>query len=366
MLYGFIKQVYEHDPSLARIMQESTLEISNLKEHFVYLLCSTPLEEWSIQRLIDLATKQEISAFQFKIIAYGRTHESMSDNELSELLDRIISMEQGIYAAIEILSMRFFRDKKSTYQSTATIFSAGRKIIRKAVATGSLRDLRSHSLKSIANYCLESSVPQNEISDILCLIKKGIEEYRISSKDIEPIMVVLLKNFPEMVLENVLFDDNQLSEYSSIYQKFFNPYDGVSLNIVSAQRLLDWCDNDQVKVRQLAELLNVYTPIEEPLFPTVDKRPVELSSHIQALFHIAHDKEKIVEIMYDKIMPTHWSNSLADVLESRAKAFSELSNHASVEVQKLIEEKLVLVNQRIQKEREREALDHNQREQRFE
>ena len=179
-------------------------------------------------------------------------------------------------------------------------------------------------------------------------------------------MVVLLKHFPEMVLENILFDNHQLSESSSIYQQFFNPYDGVSLNIVSAQRLLDWCDNDQVKVRQLAKLLNVYTPIEEPLFPTVDKRPVELSSHIKALFHISHDKEKIVEIIYDEIMPSGWSGSLADVLETRAKAFSELSNHASVEIQKLIEEKLALVNQWIQKEREREAQEHNQCEQRFE
>lgn len=366
VLYGFIKQVYEKDPILARIMQESTLEISNLKEHFVFLLCSTPLEEWSIQKLIDLATKREIGGSQFEMIAYGRTHEAISDNELSELLDRIISMEQGIYVAIEILSMRFYIDKNSSYQPTSTILSAGRNAIRKAVSLGNLRNLRSHSLKSIANYCLDSSAPQNEISDILYLIKEGIEEYRISNKDIEPIMVVLLKNFPEIVLENILFDNNQLSESSLIYQQFFNHYDGVSLNIVSAQRLLEWCNNDQVKVHQLAKLLNVYTPIEEPLFPTVDKRPVELSSHIKALFHIAHDKEKIVEIIYDEIMPSGWSGSLADVLESRAKAFSELSNHASVEIQKLMEEKLALVNQWIQKEREREAQEHNQREQRFE
>lgn len=366
VLYGFIKQVYEHDPSLARIMQESILEISNLKEHFVFLLCSTPLEEWSIQKLIDLATKQEINASQFKIIAYGRTHEAISDNELSELLDRIISMEQGIYAAIEILSMRFFRDKKSTYQSTAAIFSAGRKVIRKAVATGSLRDLRSHSLKSIANHCLELSAPQNEISDILGLIKEGIEEHRISSKDIEPLMVVLLKNFPEMVLETILLDNNQLSEHDSIYRQFFNHYGGVPLNIVPAQRLLNWCNSDQAKIQQVAKLLDIYTPIEEPLFPTVDKRPVELSGHIKAIFHTANNKDKIVEIIYDKIRPNSWSDSLADVLESRAEAFSELSSHASVEIQKLIEKKLALVNQWIQKEREREAQEHNQREQRFE
>lgn len=366
VLHGFIKQVYEQDSSLARIMQESTLEISNLKEHFVFLLCSTPLAEWSIQKLIDLVTKQEINASQFEMIAYGRTHEAISDNELSELLDRIISMEQGIYAAIEILSMRFYIDKNSSYQPTSTILSAGRNAIKKAVSLGSLRNLRSHSLKSIANYCLESSVPQNEISDILYLIKKGIEEHRISSKDIEPLMVVLLKNFPEMVLETILFDNNQLSENDLMYWQFFDQYDGVSLNIVPAQRLLDWCNNDQAKIQQVANLLDIYTPIEEPLFPTVDKRPVELSGHIKAIFHTAKNKDKIVEIIYDEIMPSGWSGSLADVLETRAKAFSELSNHASVEIQKLIEEKLALVNQWIQKEREREAQEHNQREQRFE
>ena len=366
VLYGFIKQVYEQDPNLARIMQESTLETSNLKEHFVYLLCSTPLEEWSIQKLIDLATKQKIDASQFKIIAYGRTHEAISDNELSELLDKIISMEKGIYAAIEILSMRFYIDKNSSYQPTSTILSAGRNAIRKAVSLGNLRDLRSHSLKSIANYCLESSAPQNEISDILYLIKKGIKDYHISSKDIEPFMVVLLKNFSELVLETILSDSNQLSKHDSIYRQFFNHYGGVSLNIVPAQRLLNWCNNDKAKIQQVANLLDIYTPIEEPLFPTVDKRPVELSGHIKAFFYTAKNKDKIVEIMYDKIRPNSWSDSLADVLESRAKAFSELSNHASIEIQKLIEEKLALVNRWIQKEREREAQEHNQREQRFE
>lgn len=179
-------------------------------------------------------------------------------------------------------------------------------------------------------------------------------------------MVVLLKNFPEMVLETILFDNNQLSENDLMYWQFFDQYDGVSLNIVPAQRLLDWCNNDQAKIQQVANLLDIYTPIEEPLFPTVDKRPVELSGHIKAIFHTAKNKDKIVEIIYDEIMPSGWSGSLADVLETRAKAFSELSNHASVEIQKLIEEKLALVNQWIQKEREREAQEHNQREQRFE
>lgn len=366
VLYGFIKQVYENDPNLARIMLEHTLEVNKLKEHFVYLLCSTPLENWSIQKLIDLATKQEISAFHFKNIINGRTHEVINDDDLSKLLTRLINMEQGVDVAIEILGIRFSVDEGSDYQPTATILSAGRNVIKKAIGLNSLKNLHTYSLENTANYCLDSSALQDEISDILGLIKEGIEEYRISSKDIEPIMVVLLKHFPELVLETILSNDNQLSEHDSIYQQFFNHYNGVSLNIVPAQRLLDWCNNDQAKVQQVAKLLNIYTPIEEPIFPTVDKRPVELSGHIKAFFYTAKDKGDIVEIIYDNIMPSRWSDSLADVLESRAKAFSELSNHASVEAQKLIEKKLALVNQWIQKEREREAQDHNQREQRFE
>jgi hypothetical protein len=91
-----------------------------------------------------------------------------------------------------------------------------------------------------------------------------------------------------------------------------------------------------------------------------------LSGHIKSLLTVAQDKPAIVEIIFDGIHPGSWSGSLADIFEIRSKAFAELLHHSDPEVRKFAKTKLAVLEQRIIKEREREAAQHNEREQRFE
>ena len=69
LLSGFINEVHRDSPHLAREMQERILEEPKLKEHFVLLLCSAPIEPWGTKQLIDLARKGALDAWRFSHIS---------------------------------------------------------------------------------------------------------------------------------------------------------------------------------------------------------------------------------------------------------------------------------------------------------
>jgi hypothetical protein len=93
---------------------------------------------------------------------------------------------------------------------------------------------------------------------------------------------------------------------------------------------------------------------------------VVLSEHIKSILGAAKDKLTIVEIIFKDVWPSGWSGSLADILEARSKAFAELVEYPNPEVRTLARAKLAILEKSIRKEREREAEEHNEREQRFE
>ena len=81
---------------------------------------------------------------------------------------------------------------------------------------------------------------------------------------------------------------------------------------------------------------------------------------------MAEDKAAIVKIIFKN---TYFYGSLrlrAYILEERSKAVAELLNHPSFEVQKITRDKLIELGEKIKYERELEAKENSQREQKFE
>ena len=66
-----------------------------LKQYFVDILSATPIAPWGTKKLIELAKSGELEAWRFQQISYGRVHESISDDDLSELLAALNDFEKA-------------------------------------------------------------------------------------------------------------------------------------------------------------------------------------------------------------------------------------------------------------------------------
>lgn len=371
LFFGFIKASHEKEPKLARKLLEEVLETSELKPYFIYLLSAAPIAPWGVKKLLEIARTSDIEAWKFVHLSYGRVHEAISDNDLCTLLEAINDLEGGLLSTLKILGMRFHIDKESSYEPTDTLRSVGRKTIHKLLSTHrddlkgqSLHQL--HELDLVAAQCLSSSSPVDEIDSIIKELCKALVTSRLSSFDLTNIINTLTKNFPELVLNNVFTGDDKEALLSHMLFREDISNSESPLNLVSVDRLIQWCDGDEDRINTIADAIYSFSSTDGQASSTDNPQQLILSTHTKALIDAAEDKQRIATTLFKDIIPTSYSGTLSKILEIRSKAFSELLEHSSPEIRVFTEKKLVLIQKDIHRSREREAREFSQREQRFE
>lgn len=358
---GFIKGVYSKDSRLARHIQECILEIPELKPFFVYLLCSVPIQTWGVKKLLEIAKTKELNAWAFRSIAFGGAHETISDDNLIQILEAIHNLEGGIYSTLEILNMRLFKEKDRNYEPSEALLSFGRTTIKKLLK--SKEEIPEFGrLTNFLEHCYATSSPEDGVKSVIKQLCISIKGYDFNSYKVENLIEVLVKNFPELLL-NEVFIENKGDGYLA-YAIFKDRISrkGSFLNQVEVKRLIDWCDQNEERIQAVAELISVYVAFgeEKQNIP----RQIVLSEHAKALLEVAKDKCLIVNKMAANVSPNSYSGAL--VQKARSKAFAELLNHPSPEVHELVKEKLISIEHLIHETQAREERENRWNEQSFE
>lgn len=363
---GFIRAVYSENRELAKQLQEQTLLIPELRLHFVDLLCTTPLDRWGANKLLEVANAGILEAWRFERIRSGRIHETITDDDLAAILDAVYKLDNGVFSVIHILAMRFFIDKNSTYIPKEILKKLGRKAISSLLSLDKDETNNRKQLwpDRIIEQCLTETAPKTEINEIIDLLCKGTANYRLFRSDLtEKMMLTLVSNFPELVLNRVINGDENQEYLAS--RLFSDASSGrVSyLNNVPTKRLLAWCNKDELRIRAVAKFISAFKhlPNQEQKL-----RVVTLTEHALALLDVAKDKLAIANEIYEDILPNFWSGSRADIMEERAAAFSALTDYPTPEIRQFAESKMLILEEAIREERKFEAHRFAEREQRFE
>lgn len=368
VLHGYVSAVDDTDPGLSRVMLERVLEHPSLRPHFLYLLGAGKATPWSTGKLLDLATSGAFEVSDFQQISYGRILESIPDRDLAALLAILNEREGGPYTALQVLRMRFAVGKNSGYLPNAELLSVGRRAIRNLLSTDNDHpDLaRAKVSKSVVELCLSPSAQRDEVREIVLMLCDGVDAYRFSGFHLEVIVTTLTRNFPEIVLDGVFTGGDR--EHRLVRHLFRGFLDQSLPSLTSApdDRLISWCQGDQDRIARLAAAVCPYSIEVAGDTPLAHPKRVVLSKHIKSLLKAAQDKLSIVEIMFSAIQPSSWSGSRAEIVELRSRAFAELRDYPLPEVAELAKQKLAQIEQLVRTYREKEAEEHNRREQRFE
>ncbi|MGL4386621.1 MAG: hypothetical protein ACRCR8_03725 [Snodgrassella alvi] len=372
---GFISGVYETNPLLSRKLQVSVLGVPELRPHFISILLATPAEPWKTDKLIELVRRNELKASSFKNMDYYFAN-SFTDKELSKLLLAINDSKDGVYVATRILYLRLLAKN-----ANKKLYAIGKHIIVKLLSLPRdevhIQKIGSREMEFLINNCLPKSATENEVRNIIDLLCKNVE------KSVETVSLTfsyfekkfinyLMGHYAEYVLDRIFLiseSSEKLVDCLFVQDKTFEEVSPI--NLLSIERVLNWCNEDQNRIQRVASLVSPYICLDKKSRLPEKSKEVTLSPHIKALLDVAEDKAAIVETIFDntilnKAIIKGWTGSLANILEERFQAFAELLNHPSFEVQKITRVKLIELGEKIKYERELEAKENSQREQKFE
>lgn len=372
---GFITGVYETNPLLSRKLQLSILDVPELKPHFIKILLTTPKASWKTDKLIELTRMEELEISSFRDTQFYLEN-YFEENELSKLLLAINDLKDGIYVASRLLYLRLLAKTASK-----KLYAIGKYIIVKLLSLPRdeehIQKIGSREIKFLINNCLPKSATENEVRNIIDLLCKNVE------KSVETVSLTfgyfekkfinyLMGHYAEYVLDRIFLiseSSEKLVDCLFVQDKTFEEVSPI--NLLSIERVLNWCNGDQNRIQKVASLVSPYICLDKKSRLPEKSKEVTLSPHIKALFDVAEDKAAMVETIFDntilnKTIMKGWIGSLANILEERFQAFAELLNHPSFEVQKITRVKLIELGEKIKNERELEAKENSQREQKFE
>jgi hypothetical protein len=102
----------ESDPVFYNSALDGLINDELLGEWFPVFQTTSIIDERGVERLQKALDAGKANIYGFQYLALGRAHESISDDDLTGLLRKILSKENGIALVMKILTMRFHRPKE--------------------------------------------------------------------------------------------------------------------------------------------------------------------------------------------------------------------------------------------------------------
>ncbi|ULH01591.1 hypothetical protein MF133_15540 [Aeromonas caviae] len=353
LLKGFIHHLGKINSDLTNSLLESLLHDKRGSKWFPLIQFTTTLDDNAVARLIKAVESQQSPIHFFQSLGYGRVHEVLSDTELCNILRIINRQPDGIKVSIEILSMRFHGLKtESAYEPTDEIKEF-------AQQTLSLSDLSKedfnghmdHALHNVARVALSTS---DNYYATKVILKRMIEHkpyFSIGHRHPKTLKIIMESN-PKAVLDSLIDEDGNSIEHAIMFFK------KSKLSSFPLELLTEWCGTNPAKrCPILASVIRLYTE-ENGLC-----RP---SKEIITILGICPSPLDVLCETATSIIPSSWSGSLSDILESRLNIYIELEAYPNPQVQQWAQSKKVSLQNQIKVERALEEEQAHSLNERFE
>ena len=182
VMLGFLSSCATHDPELCHSILDSLVEDELLSHWFPYFQTALKIDKRGIERLHKALDAETVNIYCFERLAWAR-HESIDDDNLAKLLQKMILKEDGIRIVIQILNMRFHKEKDKTTIYSQNLIKVSRNVLlRYAYEEESNRnDHVDYELAQIAAVSLCGQEGIQSAEELYQYLAKGFQEYQIYS-----------------------------------------------------------------------------------------------------------------------------------------------------------------------------------------
>ncbi|MEI9477276.1 MAG: hypothetical protein WCO26_11940 [Deltaproteobacteria bacterium] len=359
---GFLSSCSESDPAFYNSTLDNLIRDDLLGEWFPIFQTTSAIDQRGIERLHEALDTGKAKIHTFQYLAWGRLHESISDDDLADLLKKILSKEEGIGVAIEILKMRFHSPKEEFPGYSIKLIATARDVLSIYSFPGERgrHNNMDYDLAQIARICLYGQEGTNAATEISQRLAGAITDNRIYGFDYPDLLNILARTQPFVFL-NVFLGNESIKGYhrrrmfADYFEKRSNP-----LNQISDKDLISWCDKEpEDRYPLIAAAIEAFSESAET--GGFAWKPI-----VYSIFEKAPNLDVVFEHLADAIRPTSWSGSLADILQKRSVLFQSLYQHDNAEIRAWARGQHSALQETIKIERESEERHNRERNESFE
>lgn len=360
---GFLSYCAENDPEFYNGILDNIIRDPLLGEWFPILQATSKIDKRGVERLLDALEKGKAPVNNYRFLAWGSVHESVSEDDLSIVLEKILSMPEGVYVAIEILTMKFHGAEKKFCEHSRKLIEIAREALSQYPFSNRRRytnNTDDYRLSRIVEECLQGNEAEIAAFKICRNFIKGLEENRIYKHDF-PGLLNALSNTQPIVFLDVFCEETNLEDYQ--FRRFFsdfpkrqkNPMDQINDDII-----ISWCNQKpQGRYPIIASVVTAFSESEET--GTYEWKPI-----VHKIIEKAPQINLVLESLMKTIKPIARTGSRAELMENRSVLLTDLFDHDNTEVRTWAKNEYLLLKAKIQKEREEERVHSRERNESFE
>ena len=362
VIRGFIEETNSIDKALAQELLDQCAQHSELRFELVNLHPWQEFTEIDLDRCMSLLDDSDIRPHMYGAILWGEQFSNLPESRVLELAQRLLSKPNGDEVVLEALSMKL-PDKGD---ATDTLGLALRTIGLSAAIQRFQRD--HNDLGGYLDYAMERVIDatlrfdSNEAEKLewLNTIFAVVDEHFGYIFSFEDAIGITAAWMPKEFLSRI-FDGTEDQQQRRLH--FINHDDSHQSPIakINVDILIEWCGTtkDPQVWASVASGINLWSKDGE-------QSPICLQDDALRFLEASPEPRAVLEIFAEHVAPSSWSGSRANVMHPRVEAIGRLVTHERADISKSARAVYKKLTNWVEKEKERERLEDEALEQRFE
>ena len=356
ILNGVLKVIYKRDELLADRILEEAVQSRTLRRFIVTLQLSVPLDHTGVKRLLRALDFEDTPSFQFQTLAWHYPLDRLREEDLRDLMLKILDRPDGALTIIHGLYQRM-----DVLEQEKISLSSDLKKIGLVASAALLRHKSdqgdSYLLSEVLKSCMDETEFPKETSDIFDAYSACLKKSYGYGSGIKVIETVLAEKATFRFLDLIFFDPAQKDYcYRKVSDEHYRP-----LSNVNIATLFNWCRQGNFQER-LSMISEAIYPFEEE----AESDSVVLSEQAHAILEATKDPLTVLRNFSAFVHPDVWSGSAADIIARRCQAFEVLLKHNRSDICNMAATQISQIKELEESTRQHERTYYKQSEQRFE
>ena len=348
VILGFLSFTAESDPEFYATKLDEAVGDGLLGEWFPIIQRTSKIDQRGVKRLHESLDLGKAPIDTYQNIAWVRVHESISDDDMAGLIEKILTKEGGVGVAIEMLQIGFNRSNEDSREHSDALIAVAHKTLKMHPLDQKQRKHGSedYPLSKIAQNCLGDTEGINVAKKLAKNLADAILTYQIYSFDYTMLLNTIAYLQPRIFLDEFLGRED-MEEYHR--DRLFSDEPDIHKNPmgqISDDAVIAWCEEES------ESRYSIVASAVEGFEKTSEAGKYEWRPIVNAILDRAPDVGKVLEALGRSLRPSSWSGSLANILEERSVLLRDLYDHQNVEVASWAKSYITRFQQNISSQRE--------------